>query len=56
MSSDSMNITDKNETMKIWNYKNDEYNEKYELRGCITDYEDKIICPSLGHKNIIWRQ
>ena len=49
MSFECMNITDKNETMKIWNYKNEEHNEKYELRGCITDNEDNIICPSLGH-------
>lgn len=44
-----MNITDKNESMKIWNYKNEEDNENHKLRGCITDNEDNIICPSLGH-------
>ena len=49
MSFEFMNITDKNESMKIWNYKNEVLKDKYELRGCITDNEDKIICPSLGH-------
>lgn len=49
MSFECMNITDKNETMKIWTHKNEEIQEKNELRGCVTDNEDNIICPSLGH-------
>ena len=43
-----MKISDENKELKIWSITN-ENKEDLEYRGCITDKDNNIICPSLGY-------
>lgn len=44
----NMKISDENKELKIWSITN-ENKEDLEYRGCITDNNNNIICPSLGY-------
>ena len=44
-----MKVTDENEQIKIWNYTGPNKEQFYNLRGYITNHENKLICPSFGH-------
>ena len=44
-----MKITDEDQFLTVWNHNSDVRNTNSKFRGCITDKENKIICPSLGY-------
>ena len=45
-----MKKSDENENLTIWNYNGDNKNSvSHKYRGCITNKENEIICPSLGY-------
>ena len=44
-----MKITDEDQFLTVWNHNSDVRNTDSKFRGCITDKENKIICPSLGY-------
>jgi hypothetical protein len=46
-----MKVSDENEDLTIWNYNGDKQSISHKFRGCITNKENKIVCPSLGYNH-----